>query len=491
MNQLIQMQSSNGKELLVYHYKKIQDVDEVILQLLNEAGLDGFIKSAVDRSTSTINYDVTGYKKWSAIAADAMTPDYMASVLEDLYRLLAYLEDSFIDIEYVLLDPEYLFVYPESGKIQLIVIPCQTIVNEGYTLSDCVDKMFERFSFNKNGENAKKLQNQLKKGVCTLRDLKELAELVRALESEDQVQEAAKEDFFTLPDEPESKQEPEELHIEELQIEEAPVEEPFAEEVPVEEVPDKNVQAEEILQEKTEEDAVAALFETLDLDQVSSHVKNIPDAPKTSRETAILEEIVKDAEASKRNDADLTNDMAFMKQQLREDMRRELEEELTDQIKEKLRRELENELREKLWKELSETYTQNMRQSIETELREKIQAEVEAENNQKKEVEETEERLPYLIRKKTGEIIQLTKQTFIIGKLDTCCDYVIRGNNAISRLHAVIKYKEDSDSYFIVDCNSTNHIYLNGRRIEAEQPVELKDGMHIHLALEEFIFQLT
>ena len=98
--------------------------------------------------------------------------------------------------------------------------------------------------------------------------------------------------------------------------------------------------------------------------------------------------------------------------------------------------------------------------------------------------------MPYLIRKKTGEIISLNKQTFIIGKLDTCCDYVIRGNRAISRLHAVIKYKEDTDVYFIVDCNSTNHIYLNGRQIEAEQPETLEDGMHIHLALEEFVFLL-
>ena len=55
MNQLLQMQSEGKRELLVYHYQKIQDVDEVILQLLNEAGLDGFIKSSVDKSTLVIN----------------------------------------------------------------------------------------------------------------------------------------------------------------------------------------------------------------------------------------------------------------------------------------------------------------------------------------------------------------------------------------------------------------------------------------------------
>ena len=138
-------------------------------------------------------------------------------------------------------------------------------------------------------------------------------------------------------------------------------------------------------------------------------------------------------------------------------------------------------------KELREQIREETRRELETELRESIRAELEEEQAQ---AETSDEKMPYLIRKKTGEIISLNKQTFIIGKLDTCCDYVIRGNRAISRLHAVIKYKEDTDVYFIVDCNSTNHIYLNGRQIEAEQPETLEDGMHIHLALEEFVFQL-
>ena len=138
-------------------------------------------------------------------------------------------------------------------------------------------------------------------------------------------------------------------------------------------------------------------------------------------------------------------------------------------------------------KELREQIREETRRELETELKESIRAELEEEQAQ---AETSDEKMPYLIRKKTGEIISLNKQTFIIGKLDTCCDYVIRGNRAISRLHAVIKYKEDTDVYFIVDCNSTNHIYLNGRQIEAEQPETLEDGMHIHLALEEFVFQL-
>ena len=48
-----------------------------------------------------------------------------------------------------------------------------------------------------------------------------------------------------------------------------------------------------------------------------------------SDETAILEEIAKD-EMAKQNEADLSSDAEFMRQQLRADIRRDLEEELRE-----------------------------------------------------------------------------------------------------------------------------------------------------------------
>lgn len=464
MNQLLQMQSTDEKELLVYYYRKIQDVDEVILQLLNEAGLDGFIKSSVNKAESTINYNITGYRKWADIAADGMTAEQLASALEDLYRLLAYLEDSFIDIEYVLLDTDYMFVHPETGKIQLVVVPCQTIVNEGYTLTDCVDKMFEGFSSHQSGEKAELLHAKMHRGVRSLRDLKEIAEILHSFDDEEQIIQEEPEELFDL-----------------------------AEDFDNETVPGEFVGNNHEIEIQTEEES--SFFEMPENEAPVEKEIDAAEQPALA-ETAVLEEIASGAEEAKNGDADLQSDAEYMRQQLREDIRQELEKELTEKIKQDLRVEVENELREKIWAELSETFTQNMRHDVENELREKIQAELEekyhtAEAVENGETAEEDEKVPYLIRKKTGEIIQLNKQTFIIGKLDTCCDYVIRGNNAISRLHAVIKYREDTDRYFIVDCNSTNHTYLNGRRIEAEQPAGLEDGMHIHLALEEFIFQLT
>ena len=279
----------------------------------------------------------------------------------------------------VLLDKEYIYVNPGNGKLVILVVPCQAVVDEEYTLTDCVRQMFERFTYGE-GECAKQLKSCLQQEIHALETLKELADLLRAYDAE--------------PEEP---------------------------------------------------------------------GETVSDEPAVPEETVILEAIEEEADQIKTESANIAADAEFMRSQLREDMRRELEKELREQIREETRRELE------------------------TELRESIRAELEEEQAQ---AETADEKMPYLIRKKTGEIISLNKQTFIIGKLDNCCDYVIRGNRAISRLHAVIKYKEDTDVYVIVDCNSTNHIYLNGRQIEAEQPEILEDGMHIHLALEEFVFQL-
>ena len=95
----------------------------------------------------------------------------------------------------------------------------------------------------------------------------------------------------------------------------------------------------------------------------------------------------------------------------------------------------------------------------------------------------------FLLRSGKGEIFSLADDVFIIGKNPKFCDYVISDNPAISKLHAIIRYDEADDSYYIVDCDSTNHTYLNGKKIPSEQAVKLEDQMVIHMASEAFIFR--
>ena len=68
---------------------------------------------------------------------------------------------------------------------------------------------------------------------------------------------------------------------------------------------------------------------------------------------------------------------------------------------------------------------------------------------------------PYLIRSRNHEEIAVNKPQFRIGKERSYVDYFIGDNPAISRSHATIITRENT--YFIVDTNSTNHTYVDGK----------------------------
>ncbi|MBE5933929.1 MAG: FHA domain-containing protein, partial [Lachnospiraceae bacterium] len=96
--------------------------------------------------------------------------------------------------------------------------------------------------------------------------------------------------------------------------------------------------------------------------------------------------------------------------------------------------------------------------------------------------------VPHIIRKKTGEAINITKSEFSIGKSKTKADYAIENNTAISRVHCIIVQKDGVN--YIKDNNSTNHTYVNGVELEPGKEVLLKNKTVIQLGDEEFTFLL-
>lgn len=96
--------------------------------------------------------------------------------------------------------------------------------------------------------------------------------------------------------------------------------------------------------------------------------------------------------------------------------------------------------------------------------------------------------VPHLVRKKTGEIINITKSGFAIGKSKTKADYAIEDNTAISRVHCVIIQKDGVN--YIKDNNSTNHTYVDGVELQPGREVLLKNKTIIQLGDEEFTFLL-
>lgn len=96
--------------------------------------------------------------------------------------------------------------------------------------------------------------------------------------------------------------------------------------------------------------------------------------------------------------------------------------------------------------------------------------------------------MPYLIRKKNSEKINITSDLFRIGKEIDYVDYAIKDNNTISRAHAdIIKINKD---YYIQDNNSKNHTYVNDNMVSDGQAVKLEHNYEIKLSNELFIFKL-
>ncbi len=96
--------------------------------------------------------------------------------------------------------------------------------------------------------------------------------------------------------------------------------------------------------------------------------------------------------------------------------------------------------------------------------------------------------MPYLIRKKNNDKINISSSLYRIGKDIDYVDYVIQDNPTISRAHAdIIKINND---YYLQDNNSKNHSYINEMMLSDGQAVKLEHNSEVRLSDELFIFKL-
>ncbi len=90
---------------------------------------------------------------------------------------------------------------------------------------------------------------------------------------------------------------------------------------------------------------------------------------------------------------------------------------------------------------------------------------------------------PYLLYQ--GQKVSLEHFPFTIGKENT--DFII-GKNVVSRMHASINCREDG--YFVMDENSKNHTWLNGKQLSPYTETPLQDGDTLRLANETMTFHI-
>ena len=101
---------------------------------------------------------------------------------------------------------------------------------------------------------------------------------------------------------------------------------------------------------------------------------------------------------------------------------------------------------------------------------------------------QTNVRYPTLERVLTKEIISINKPVFRLGKEKSYVDYFVTNNIAVSRSHADIITR--GNRFFVVDLNSKNHAYINGRVLPVHCEIEINNGDSLKLGNEEFIFHI-
>jgi len=94
----------------------------------------------------------------------------------------------------------------------------------------------------------------------------------------------------------------------------------------------------------------------------------------------------------------------------------------------------------------------------------------------------------YLVRKKTGEKIFITADSFSLGKQSSEVDYCISNNATISRCHCFIKFEDGT--FYLVDNGAKNFTYVNGERLISRGKSPIKTGDTIRLSNENFEFTI-
>ncbi len=90
-----------------------------------------------------------------------------------------------------------------------------------------------------------------------------------------------------------------------------------------------------------------------------------------------------------------------------------------------------------------------------------------------------------LVRKRTGEKINLPGGGLRVGRRRSLCDYTVDGNKTLSRIHATFTVSDNRCR--VTDNNSLNGVYINGVRLEENGCAELKVNDEIRLGSERFI----
>lgn len=486
MKQMLKKEVTLEGTRLIYKYKNKHSLDEIALQILNDSVEDGFIQAENDKSGKCLIYDCGSMQSLDDLKGRRVEAENIISLLESLHHILTYLEDSFIDIEYAVFRSEFVFVNDKIDELHIPVIPTQDEMEADVSLRKLVKNLIVTFSYSKDAaELMKKALDQIEKSMKNIEDLDKVIDLLK--EGAQSLTETVKEE--EAPEEKDSGANPE-AETEEVKTEQTVPEEKAAAEGSSDNAEKETLEAMGVNAEQVSELA-ASVQEAMRM-QAQEYKEKEADAAQNGSDAvdAILN-------AAREDQQEVQKEVIDEREITMPDLNLERERAQTVQTESAEKTETaQAEPEEALMPETKRPEPETAQaEPEETSAPESAQSEEKAEGGDLRnaiiaeyKAALAERDAAYLIRRRNGEVINLQQDIFIIGKIPFCCDYLVSDNPAVSRIHAIIRYNNDSRKFYIFDCRSTNHVYINGKKIAAEEAVELHDLDRIFLATEEFVY---
>lgn len=90
----------------------------------------------------------------------------------------------------------------------------------------------------------------------------------------------------------------------------------------------------------------------------------------------------------------------------------------------------------------------------------------------------------------TGTQIVVNKPEFSIGRSESC-DCSLQLSHDISRKHCIVRFDKATETSYIVDNNSSNGTFLNGKRLTPKKAYPIRNGDSIQLGSLRYIAQIA
>lgn len=526
------------EQFLTYNIDNEADLDDEVLDFLEEEEPEGIVPIIFDdqeEEFDTFSYDITDKIHLMELSNQEINAEMVLLVMRGIVISLTNMAEYRVPLSYLVLHRNYIYI-DSDYKVEFICIPVlgmEEDVDVNGFLRGILASI--RYDSSENGDYVAKLLTYINNpAIFNLHNLLTLIEDLMddygiAIPEDDdsgiyadyqEVEEESYGETTLLYDEESATEEDEEEDFNEESVEEEEPEEPESAETEEADIEDDEPEVESVEDSVTEDDADPIEEDEPEEDEEEPVTESFDEEEESEAEDISEEEEPKSS-VDIDPDEDAQDIINKIKQQVMEEKKKSglktkapevtgvvIHDELDDFLAEKEEEDKKAHKDEqgiKIKKNIKISRASIVNNSLEEQ---KEQEEAAVEENDENEEDVSGSILsqtigttgilkgagampkvnPYLVRVNTNERIMITKQAFKIGKASMGVDYSVRGNGAVSRVHAIITNRDNV--YYIKDNKSTNHTYVNGKVVDEGQEELLTHDSKIMLGDEEFIFKL-